>query len=70
MSRLSSSAAPPARISGRAVAWSIATAVVLIFALANAHLAHVAFVSQPDCALHDGDRGAGEATYRAASPAC
>jgi hypothetical protein len=67
MSRPSASAARAARVNWRVAAWSIATAIVLVFVLANAHLAYVASVSQPDCAA-PGDNG--KATYRAASPAC
>ena len=68
MSGLSSSAATSGRFNWRVAGWSIAAAVVLIFVLANAHLAYVAFGSQPDCAAQPADGG--KATYRAASPAC
>jgi len=70
MSRPSSSVASAARINGRVAAWSIVAAVVLIFVLANAHLAYVALASQPDCTGQSDERAAGGSAYHAASPAC
>jgi hypothetical protein len=61
---------PVGCVNWRVTAWSIAAGVVLIFVLANAHLAYVAFVSQPDCVAQQGVHTAAGTTYRAASPAC
>lgn len=70
MSRFAASEPPVSHLNWRLAAWAIVAAVLLVFALANAHLAYLAFLSQPHCALQDGAGGPGEATYRAASPAC
>lgn len=37
---------------GRMVMWAIATAIILIFAVANWHFVYVAVTSQPDCVSH------------------
>ncbi|MBB3020809.1 putative lysophospholipase L1 biosynthesis ABC-type transport system permease subunit [Microvirga lupini] len=52
------------------VAWSLAAAVVLIVAVANAHLVYVAVASQPDCVAHLKQAGSREGAFRAAKPAC
>jgi len=54
----------------RIAGWAIVVAVLSVFILANAHLAYVAFGSQPDCSLEHDPGSAGKTTYRAASPAC
>lgn len=55
--------------STRRLPWLLASAVLLIFFGANAHLVYVAFRSQPDCVAHvkGVDDGAG---FRAAKSAC
>ena len=62
--------APASDLSWRIAGWSMAAGVVLVFILANAHLIYVALGSQPDCALHHEVKSSGQATNRAASPAC
>lgn len=52
------------------VAWSLAAAVVLVVAAANAHLVYIAVVSQPDCVAHLKEVGSREGAFRAAKPAC
>ena len=51
------------------IPWVLVPAGLLLFIGANAHLAYVAFRSQPECVAHikDADEGAG---YRAAKSAC
>jgi hypothetical protein len=52
------------------VAWSLAAAVLLVVAAANAHLVYVAVASQPDCVAHLKEAGSKEGAFRAAKPAC
>jgi hypothetical protein len=52
------------------VAWSLAAAVLLVVAAANAHLVYVAVASQPDCVVHLKEAGAKAGAFRAAKPAC
>jgi hypothetical protein len=52
------------------VAWSLAAAVLLVVAVANAHLVYVAVASQPDCVAHLKEAGSKEGAFRAAKPAC
>lgn len=55
------------------VQFAVATLVTAVAALvlgANAHLAYVAFRSQPDCVAHLKSRGAGDGEFRAAKSAC
>ena len=59
----------PSRLNWRVMAWAIVAGVVTIFIVANAHLAYVAFQSQPDCASQQ-HVPAGKTMYRAANPAC
>ena len=57
------------RINWRLASLVIVAAGVALFAGANAHLVHVALISQPDCVQHlktEGQDGA----YRAARPSC
>ena len=57
------------RLNWRLVSLLIVGAGVLVFIGANAHLVHVALISQPDCVEHlktEGQDGA----YRAARPSC
>jgi hypothetical protein len=70
MSRFVASEHPVSSLNWRLSAWAIVAAVILVFVMANAHLAFVALLSQPPCALQDGGSDPGEPTYRAASPAC
>jgi hypothetical protein len=70
MRPLSPSAVRASRLNWRVTAWAIVVAVVSVFVLANAHLAYVAFASQPDCPLQRDVPAAGAEIYRAASPAC
>jgi len=70
MRPLSASAGRASWLNGRIIAWAIVAAVASVFLLANAHLAYVAFGSQPDCTLEHDPGSAGKTTYRAASPAC
>ncbi len=58
------------RLTGRQLGVLIVFTVLAIVLGANAHLVHVAFQSQPDCALVDETSGAGGVIYRAAKPAC
>ena len=51
------------------IIWSLVAMGLALFLGANAHLAYVAFASQPDCVSHS--NGSGEAhDYRAAKSAC
>jgi hypothetical protein len=52
------------------VAWSLAAAVLLVVAVANAHLVYVAVASQPDCVAHLKEAGSKAGAFRAAKPAC
>jgi hypothetical protein len=70
MSRVAASARGIPRISWRVAAWAIVAAVVVVFIVANVHLAFIAFGSQRDCALQDDATVSGETNYRAASPVC
>ena len=54
----------------QALAWTIAAAVVLVFAAANAHLVYVATASQPDCVPHARLGESGSAAVTAAQSAC
>lgn len=55
---------------GKQLGFLIAFAVIAVFAAANAHLIHVAFQSQPDCALGQETPGKDGVVHRAAKPAC
>ena len=56
-------------VSGRLIAWMLASAALLIVAGANVHLVYVATQSQPDCVPHV--KGPGEGgNYSAANSAC
>jgi hypothetical protein len=54
--------------------WGIATAIILIVAVANWHLVYVAVTSQPDCVSHlrlgngDAARGAFSAAQSSCTP--
>lgn len=51
------------------IIWSLVAMGLALFVGANAHLAYVAFASQPDCVSHS--KSSGEAhDYRAAKSAC
>ena len=52
------------------LAWSLAAAVLLVVAAANAHLVYVAVESQPECVAHLKAVGSQAGEYRAAKPAC
>lgn len=52
------------------LAWSLAAAVLLVVAAANAHLVYVAVASQPDCVAHLKEAGSKAGAFRAAKPAC
>ena len=52
------------------LAWSLAAAVLLVVAAANAHLVYVAVESQPECVAHLKEAGAKAGEFRAAKPAC
>jgi len=54
----------------RIAGWAIVVAVLSVFILANAHLAYLAFGSQPHCAQQHAPSTTGKTVYRAASPAC
>jgi hypothetical protein len=54
----------------RAIAWTIAVTVVLVFAAANAHLIYVATTSQPACVSHARLGEAGDGSFSAAQSAC
>ena len=57
------------RLPGGWLAWVLVPAGLLLFAGANAHLAYVAFQSQPDCVAHV--KGASDGPgYQAAKSAC
>ena len=67
-----SAPAPRPRLSRRnwrRVSLLIAAAGVGLLVAANAHLVHVALVSQPDCVPHAKSAGEG-GTFRAARSAC
>lgn len=59
---------------GRLIIWGIATAIILIVAVANWHLVYVAVTSQPDCVSHlrlgngDAARGAFSAAQSSCTP--
>jgi hypothetical protein len=52
------------------LAWSLAAAVLLVVAAANAHLVYVAVESQPDCVAHLKEAGSRAGEFRAAKSAC
>jgi hypothetical protein len=52
------------------LAWSLAAAVLLVVAAANAHLVYVAVESQPECVAHLKEAGSKAGAFRAAKPAC
>ena len=52
------------------LAWSLAAAVLLVVAAANAHLVYVAVDSQPECVAHLKEAGTKAGAFRAAKPAC
>jgi hypothetical protein len=52
------------------LAWSLAAAVLLVVAAANAHLVYVAVESQPECVAHLKEAGVRAGEFRAARPAC
>ncbi|WP_343234580.1 hypothetical protein [Microvirga splendida] len=52
------------------MAWSLAAAVLIVVAAANAHLVYVAVASQPDCVAHLKEAGTQAGAFRAAKPAC
>lgn len=58
------------RPNGRQLGVFIVFVVLAIVVGANAHLVHVAFQSQPDCALGGETPSADGVVYRAAKPAC
>lgn len=63
-------AAPrPLRINWKLVSLSVATACIVLLAVANAHLVYVAVASQPGCVPHAKDGGA-PGTFKAAKSAC
>ena len=55
---------------GRWTLIGIAVGIVAVFAVANAHLVHVALVTQPDCVPHLKAPDEGGTAYRAAKSAC
>ena len=60
----------PRRTKWPVVAWSLAAAVLLVVAAANAHLVYVAVATQPDCVAHLKEAGSKKDAFRAAKPAC
>lgn len=54
----------------RLFALAAASAVVVIFVAANAHLVMVSFTSMPECVPHLQSPTGGAAPYRAAKPSC
>jgi hypothetical protein len=54
----------------RIVVSVMVAAGVLLFVIANVHLVHVAFTSQPDCVPHLKTAGDTSGSYRAARSAC
>jgi hypothetical protein len=56
----------------RLMVWLFATAGLLLVVVANWHLVHVAFTSQPDCVAHVrvGAADAGHGTFSAAQSSC
>lgn len=54
----------------RGSVWIAVAVVGLVLIGANAHLAYVAFSSQPDCVAHIKDKGEAPGAYRAAKSAC
>lgn len=69
MSGAASETRPPGRINWRIAAFLIVAAGLALFAGANAHLVHVALMSQPDCVQHLKTEGR-DGAYRAARPSC
>lgn len=57
---------------GRLVMWVIATAIILVFAVANWHFVYVAVTSQPDCVSHLrlGNGNAAQGSFSAAQSSC
>jgi len=57
---------------GRLVMWTIATTIILIFAVANWHFVYVAVTSQPDCVSHLrlGNGNAAQGSFSAAQSSC
>ncbi|CAN7689179.1 hypothetical protein LJR030_003176 [Rhizobium sp. LjRoot30] len=50
--------------------WLVVAVVALVLIGANAHLAYVAFNSQPGCVAHLKDKGEAPGKFRAAKSAC
>ncbi|BEV46465.1 hypothetical protein [Afipia carboxidovorans] len=57
---------------GRLAMWIIASAIVLVVAMANWHLVYVAMTSQPECVSHLklGSNGAASGAFSAAKSSC
>jgi len=58
-----------ASIKTRLFIWSLVSAALLLFFVANAHLVYVAYDSQPDCMPHLKEAG-NNGNFRAAKSAC
>jgi len=52
--------------------WAIASAIILVFAVANWHFVYVAVTSQPDCVSHLklGNGNAAQGSFSAAQSSC
>jgi hypothetical protein len=50
--------------------WLLAAAAVLVLLGANAHLAYVAFSTDPGCVAHIKEKGDAPGEYRAAKSSC
>lgn len=50
--------------------WLLAAAAVLVLLGANAHLAYVAFSTDPGCVAHIKEKGEAPGEYRAAKSSC
>jgi hypothetical protein len=57
---------------GRLTMWVIATAILLVFTVANWHFIYVAVTSQPDCVSHLrlGNGNAAQGAFSAAQSSC
>jgi len=57
---------------GRLTMWVIASAIILVFAVANWHFVYVAVTSQPDCVSHLklGNGDAAHGAFSAAQSSC
>jgi hypothetical protein len=57
---------------GRRAMWMIASAIILVVAVANWHLVYVAVTSQPDCVSHLklGSGHAAQNSFSAAKSSC